>query len=153
VGRGTTFEIRLPATTASAEQLPEKRRSIAPGSGTVLLVDDEETVLAVGAEMLDRMSYTVLEASGGKEAVRLFQERHREIDLVILDLVMPDMGGGEVFDRLRRIDPNVRVLLASGYSMEGKAADILKRGCDDFIQKPFDMTLLSQKVSGLLSRS
>ena len=152
-GRGTTFEIRLPATTASAEQLPEKRRSIAPGSGTVLLVDDEETVLAVGAEMLDRMSYTVLEASGGKEAVRLFQERHREIDLVILDLVMPDMGGGEVFDRLRRIDPNVRVLLASGYSMEGKAADILKRGCDDFIQKPFDMTLLSQKVSGLLSRS
>ena len=152
VGRGTTFEIHLPATSASAETPPEQERSIDPGIGTVLLVDDEETVLAVGAEMLSRMNYTVRTAGGGEEAVRLFQADHEEIDLVILDLIMPDMGGGEVFDRLRSIDPGVKVLLASGYSMDGKAAEILERGCDDFIQKPFDMSLLSEKVSGLLSR-
>jgi signal transduction histidine kinase/CheY-like chemotaxis protein len=153
VGIGTTFEIHLPATQASAEVSLESDKTIDSGSGTVLLVDDEETVLAVGAEMLSRMRYTVLQASGGEEAVRLFQEAHEGIDLVILDLIMPDMGGGEVFDRLTKIDPSVKVLLASGYSMDGKAAEILKRGCDDFIQKPFDMALLSQKVNGLLNRS
>ncbi len=153
VGRGTAFEIHLPATSASTETPPEPEISLDPGSGTVLLVDDEETVLAVGAEMLSRMNYTLHRAGGGEEAIRLFQEHHDEIDLVILDLVMPDMGGGEVFDRLRRIDPNVKVLLASGYSMDGKAADILKRGCDDFIQKPFDMALLSKMVNALLNRS
>ncbi len=152
VGRGTTFEIYLPATSVSAETPPEQERSIDPGSGTVLLVDDEETVLAVGAEMLSRMNYTVRTAGGGEEAVRLFQADHEEIDLVILDLIMPDMGGGEVFDRLRGIDPGVKVLLASGYSMDGKAAEILERGCDDFIQKPFDMSLLSERVNALLSR-
>ena len=81
----------------------------------------------------------------GEEAVRVFTDSHQQIDLVILDLIMPDIGGGEVFDRLRTIRPDIKVLLASGYSM-GDAATILDRGCNGFIQKPFGMEKLSHAI-------
>ncbi len=148
-GRGTTFRMYLPSTEARPEVSGETEISFHKGEGAVLLVDDEEAVLDVGAEMLYRLNYLVYRARSGEEAVRLFQEKQELIRLVILDMIMPGMGGGEVFDRLKEIDPHVKVLLASGYSMDGNAAEILKRGCDDFIQKPFDLTVLSQKLGGL----
>jgi signal transduction histidine kinase/ActR/RegA family two-component response regulator len=150
VGEGTLFELFLPATDAPAVSPVEKGSSIVPGKGTILLVDDEPIVLDAGAEMLARLNYTVLTAAGGEEAVRCFERDHGEIDLVILDLIMPDLSGGEVFDRLKQIDEGARVLLSSGYTVDGKAAEILERGCDDFIQKPFDLRTLSRKVEGLL---
>ena len=149
-GEGTTFEIFLPTIEAPAEGRKEKTTTIIPGRGTILVVDDEPMVLNAAADMLGRLGYTVRKASGGHEAVRIFEQDHSGIDLVILDLIMPDMSGGEVYDRLMQIDEKVKVLLSSGYSIEGKAAEILERGCEDFIQKPFDLKTLSRSVGRLL---
>ncbi len=149
-GEGTTFEIFLPTIEAPAPGRKEKTTSIIPGRGTILIVDDEPMVLNAAADMLDRLGYSVWKASGGHEALRLFERDHSGIDLVILDLIMPDMSGGEVYDRLIQIDETVKVLLSSGYSIEGKAAEILERGCEDFLQKPFDLKTLSRKVGMLL---
>jgi CheY-like chemotaxis protein len=122
------------------------------GEGTVLLVDDEEMILDVGRQMLERLGYEVLVARSGIEALTVFKEHIDQIDLVILDLIMPDMGGGESFDRLREMDPDVKVLLSSGYSENGQAKEILKRGCRGFIQKPFDLNNLAMKVQEVLAK-
>jgi len=108
-------------------------------------------VLDIGIKVLKKLGYTVLNAKNGREAVALFQEHGDTINLVILDIVMPDIGGGEVYDRLKEIRPDVKVLLSSGYSIDGQARDIMDRGCDGFIQKPFSMKALSEKLSEILA--
>jgi two-component system, cell cycle sensor histidine kinase and response regulator CckA len=107
-------------------------------------------VLSVGHQMLDKLGYTVLPARSGGDALQLFAQHRGALDLVILDLVMPDMSGGDVFDRLQEMQPNVPVLLASGYSLDGKAEEIMQRGCRGFIQKPFSITTLGETVSDIL---
>jgi CheY-like chemotaxis protein len=109
-------------------------------------VDDEEMVLEVGEQLLARLGYRVLAAGGGEAALDLYERRNDEIDLVVLDMVMPGLSGGEVFDRMKAADPDVRVLLSSGYTIDGQAQEILDRGCRGFIQKPFDLETLSRKV-------
>ena len=151
-GKGTTFRIYLPA---SEEEVPEKKappETIEEGTETILLVDDEEMVLEVDQEMLEIMGYTVLVAKGGKEAIALFKENKETISLVILDMIMPDMGGGETYDQLKAINPDIKVLLSSGYSLDGEAEEILKRGCDGFIQKPFDLKEVSHKVREIVDK-
>ena len=101
--------------------------------------------------MLKRLGYHVLAATNGKTALSVFQAKQDEIDLVILDLIMPGMGGGEVYDALKEIDPTVKVLLSSGYSLDGQANEILERGCNGFIQKPFNMQSLSEKIEEILN--
>jgi CheY-like chemotaxis protein len=128
----------------------ETAADIIAGSGTILLIDDEETVLKVGGKVLEKMGYAVLEARSGKEALDTFSKYKAKIDLVILDLIMPDMGGGDTYDRIKEIDPRVKVLLSSGYSIEGQAGEIMKRGCDGFIQKPFTATALYEKVKEII---
>ena len=93
-------------------------------------------VISVGTKMIEKLGYRALAARNGQEALEIYRENRGRIDLVVLDMVMPGMGGGEVFDRLREIDPGVRVLLSSGYSINGQAQDILDRGCKGFLQKP-----------------
>jgi CheY-like chemotaxis protein len=100
--------------------------------------------------MLRKIGYTVHVAGSGEEALEFYQSQGHSIHLVILDIVMPGMGGGDVFDRLKEMDPAVRVMLASGYSLEGKALEIMKRGCVGFIQKPFNLAQLSEKVTSVL---
>jgi CheY-like chemotaxis protein len=100
-----------------------------------------------------RLGYQVKTAGNGPEALAIYQAEHAAIDLVVLDMIMPKMGGGEVFDRMREIDPHANVLLASGYSLEGKADKIMARGCNGFIQKPFDISELSVKLRSLLDPS
>ncbi|MCB2147347.1 MAG: response regulator [Deltaproteobacteria bacterium] len=159
VGRGTTFSIYLPAArilqipkekdklrVISSGRLPEK------GSGTILVVDDEEYILNADKAMLNELGYEVLLANGGKEALRVFDENKDRIDLLILDLIMPDMGGEVVYDRIKSSRPDVRVILSSGYSIEGQAASILKKGCDGFIQKPYNLNQLAQKIKEILVR-
>jgi PAS domain S-box-containing protein len=148
---GTEFRIYLPAAQRSAELDLESTGHVAAGSGVLLMVDDEEMVLDVSAQLLRRAGFTVHLARSGAEALDFYRANPGQIDLVILDMVMPGLGGGEVFDRLKQIDPQVRVLLSSGYSMEGQAAEILERGCDGFIQKPFDMEQLTRKIRLVLS--
>ena len=122
------------------------------GEGTVLVVDDDEAVLAACSEMLSLLHYTPICAGSGEAAIDIYDRRKDDIDLVVLDLILTDLDGGEVFDRIRAIDPDASVLLASGYSLEGEAAGILERGCDDFIQKPFTIEQFSLKVENVLRR-
>ena len=145
LGNGTTFSVYLPAAEEVGKTAIPEPSGILKGPETILLVDDEPYILEVGGKMLHKMGYTVIKASCGNEAVQLFENACREIDLVILDMIMPDIGGGEIFDRMRGIDPGVKVLLASGYSL-GDAAAIIERGCNGFIQKPFSMEKLSHAI-------
>jgi CheY-like chemotaxis protein len=103
--------------------------------------------------MVEHLGYVALRAKGGREAVETYGTNKNKIDLVILDMIMPDMGGGEAFDRMKEMNPSVKVLLSSGYSIDGQAREILGRGCDSFIQKPFDMKQLSSKIRELLGNS
>jgi two-component system cell cycle sensor histidine kinase/response regulator CckA len=151
-GHGTTFSIYLPASDQFVKKTSKPYERIIKGDETVLLVDDEEFVIDVGVELLKKLGYNVLEAGSGKEAIQLFGEWCDKIDMVILDMIMPDIGGGEVYDRIKEIDPQVKVLLSSGYSIDGQATDILERGCNSFIQKPFSMKVLSKKIREVLNK-
>ena len=151
-GEGTTFSIYLPATEKMIEEKKVLPDELVTGKGTVLLVDDEEMVLDAGEEMLKHLGYEVLLAEDGQKAVELYKENQNKIDMVLLDMVMPVMGGGEAFDRMKEINTNVKVLLSSGYSLEGEAKEILKRGCDAFIQKPFKLDQLSQEIRDILGK-
>jgi PAS domain S-box-containing protein len=130
---------------------PTARQAAAEATRTVLLVEDEEMVADIGRQMLERLGYRTLMARSGDEALALYEQRQAEIDLVILDMIMPGMGGGAVFDRIRSINPQALVLLSSGYSLTGQALDILNRGCRGFIQKPFSIDQLEQKLKEVLS--
>jgi nitrogen-specific signal transduction histidine kinase/ActR/RegA family two-component response regulator len=145
-GQGTTFSIYLPASEKKVQKAVETGYEIIKGTGTVLLVDDEEVVLEVGQDMLEAMGYRVRTARDGKEAIEVYRKNQDDIDFVLLDMIMPDMGGGEAYDKMKEINPDVEVLLSSGYSIDGQAKEILKRGCDAFIQKPFSMKELSGKI-------
>ena len=145
-GQGSTFQICLPASDETVAEAAVAEETIVPGNETILLADDEQMILEVGSQMLEALGYKVLTAGGGEETLSVYQARAQEIDLVVLDMIMPDMGGGETFDRLRAMDPGVRVILSSGYSINGKATEILDRGCRGFIQKPFNLEGLSMKI-------
>jgi len=152
-GVGTTFHIYFPALDKSNihSHIPHKGSDrIKSGKGTILMVDDEEIIIDVSIEMLQKLGYKVLKALSGKEAISEYQANSAKIDLVILDLIMPKISGGEVYDKLKEINPQVKVLLSSGYSVDGQATEILKRGCNGFIQKPFNMGDLSRKVNEIL---
>ena len=149
-GHGTTFSIYLPASCKKIHKTLEPPSQPVDGAGTILLVDNEEMVLGVGVKMLENLGYTVLEAKGGSEAVEVYNENKDEVDMVILDMIMPEMGGGEAYDRMKEISPNVKVLLSSGYSIDGQASEILRRGCVGFIQKPFSVKELSGRISEVL---
>ena len=149
-GQGSTFTVLLPASGRPPEETMQITETAARGSETILLVDDEAMILSVGAELLKHLGYRVLTADSGKAALEKFAANAAAIDLVILDLIMPDVGGRETFERLRSISPNVRVLLSSGYSIDGEASEILDRGCNGFIQKPFNLQQLAQKLRSVL---
>ncbi len=149
-GEGAAFTIYLPASEQPAEPAPPARDDALRGSGILLLVDDEEMILDVGRQMIQALGYQAVIARSGKEAVEIFQEQGNDIQAVILDMVMPEMSGAETFERLKHIDPDVRVLLSSGYSRRGQAEEILERGCRGFIQKPFRIEELSRKIKAVL---
>ena len=117
-----------------------------------MLVDDEEIVINVSREMLDSMGYNVIIAKGGKEALEIFKKDKDKIALVILDMIMPDLGGSQVYDVLKEIKPDIKVLLSSGYSIDGQASEIMSRDCDGFIQKPFNMIQLSKRIRKIFDK-
>jgi len=152
-GEGSRFSLSFPIAVRGADPTGAALGPSVEGEGTILVVEDDEAVLEACSEMLSLLNYTPICVASGGAAIDIFDRRKDEIDLVVLDLILTDINGGEVFDRIRAIDPDVRVLLASGYSLEGEAAGILERGCDDFIQKPFTIEQLSRKVESLLRRN
>ena len=158
VGKGTTIKIMLPAN-----ELPEEQQEPAPGkgetsadvpvpvfSGTILVADDEETVCVVTKRILEHMGWTVLTASDGREAVEIFRERADEIVCVLLDLTMPVMDGAEAFHEMRRIDADVKVILCSGYNMEDATERFAGKGLAGFIQKPYTIKALREKLTEIL---
>jgi two-component system cell cycle sensor histidine kinase/response regulator CckA len=152
-GEGTTFTIYLPASEKRIEPDEPASGDIVKGQGTILLVDDEAVILDVNSEILEMLGYTALIARSGQEAVELYRSKSAEIDLVILDMIMPGMSGEETFEMLKSINPKVRTILSSGYSMNEKTKKIIERGVYDFLQKPFVMEDLSEKIESVLRNS
>jgi two-component system cell cycle sensor histidine kinase/response regulator CckA len=150
---GTTFTIFLPASDLPPVEKPRPAIRRMRGNETLLLVDDEEMILTVGAQMLERLGYSVRTAKTGKDAIDIYGREVDTIAMVILDMIMPVMSGRDLFERLKSINPGVKTLLSSGYSIDGQAAEILERGCNGFIQKPFTLDALSQKIRGILDGS
>jgi PAS domain S-box-containing protein len=150
-GQGTTFNIYLPRSIKeSLKEKKESEKQFRQGTETVLVVDDEELNINVTRLILERLGYEVVTAGGGKEAIEIFSKPDNQIDLVILDMVMPEMGGGETYTALKQICPSMKCLLSSGYSINGQAADIMKKGVEAFIQKPFTMGELAEVIRKVL---
>ncbi|MCD4787642.1 MAG: response regulator [Desulfobacterales bacterium] len=149
-GHGSTFSLYFPASGEKVRKVLRTADEITRTTGTVLLVDDEDIVLEVEKELLETLGYEVLTARDGKEAVEVYKKKWDKIDLVLMDMVMPNMGGGEAYDRMKEINPRVKVLLSSGYSIDREAKEILARDCDGFIQKPCTIKELSEKIREIL---
>lgn len=151
-GKGTTFNIYLPASGQAADVETVADQALVEGKGSILLIDDEEIIINVATDMIRALGYEVEAVSDGRKAIDRFRESPGMFDLVILDLIMPGMGGAEAFDVIKSIRPGVKILLSSGYSIDGQAAAIMKRGCDGFIQKPFSIQELSKKLSEVMNK-
>jgi signal transduction histidine kinase/CheY-like chemotaxis protein len=148
-GKGTKFTICLPSSgkASSTEELGMEEASEPwRGSGTVLVVDDEETVRTVAKRMLGKIGFTILTAGSGHEAIEIFRDRTNEIDGVLLDLTMPIMNGEECFHELRKIRKDIRVIIFSGFSNEETANRFIEQGVNGFLQKPFNLKTLRNKM-------
>jgi len=151
-GRGSTFKLLFPAAAApqSSGSRPEAGGKWR-GTGTVLLVDDDESVRKVGRRMLEALGFSVLLANDGREAIEVFRARKDDISCVILDLTMPVMDGVDAFRELRGIDPEVVVLLSSGYNEQETMEQFEGSGLAGFIQKPYHVPLLEEKLRKVLA--
>jgi DNA-binding NtrC family response regulator len=138
--------IYLPASEKEIEDIDRPEAEVQMGLETILLIDDEEMILDIGSQMLEGLGYMVLTATGGRKGLQIYEKDKDKINLVILDMIMPDFSGKETFNALLRINPSVRVLLSSGYSLDDQAREIMQSGCNGFIQKPFTMVELSKKI-------
>lgn len=153
LGRGTTVRVLLPAcdqppASTTIDENPDDAQQI---SGTVLLADDEETVRAVGKRMLEKLGCSVFIAADGREAIDIFQQHADQIDLVILDLTMPHIDGEEAYRQLRRIKPDIRAIVSSGYNEQEVAQRFIGKGLAGFIQKPYQLDTLKAKVRSALA--
>jgi PAS domain S-box-containing protein len=150
-GKGTTFSLSFPL--ADGKPAVEEGKETGPlcGRGTILIADDEDDVRAMMRAMLESFGYNVLEARDGKEAVGLYRERSGEIDLLLLDMMMPRMTGEEAFAEIRRIVPSARAVLVSGYDERGRIGEVVASGFSDFLQKPFRRRDLGRLVGEVLA--
>ena len=147
-GNGTTFNIYLPASDDKAAIDVKVNKKLMKGQEKILLVDDEAGTIQVEELMLRELGYKVLAAMSGREAVKLYKDNR--VDLVALDMIMPEMNGKDTYEALKKINPAVKVLLVSGYSLNKQIEELMDQGCNGFIQKPFDIVQLSQKIRDVL---
>jgi len=151
-GQGSTFNIYLPSSVKKVEMEKKtaENRVVLSGNGGILLVDDESLILDTASDLLKRLGYTVYKAATGQEAVSIYCENQNRIDLVILDMILPGMSGSHVFGILRDINPDVKVILSSGYGLQGEVRNVMEMGCQGFIQKPYSVSDLSNIVHHIL---
>lgn len=150
LGKGTTVRIYLPAFEAQVKEAVKPKTDLPKGAGTVLIIEDEEMVMHVNRALLERMGYHVLGAKTGREAINIAKTFDGDIDLAILDIVLPDMGGKAIYPLIMEARPNLKVIVCSGYPFDGPAREILNAGAQDFIEKPFLLTTLSEKLKKVL---
>ncbi|HMK48928.1 MAG TPA: response regulator, partial [Thermodesulfovibrionales bacterium] len=151
-GHGTTFNVYLPASTAAAVEMRPPEETLLRGDETILVVDDEPINIEALEELLEELGYKALTARSGAEAIEVYKQHPAGIDLVILDMIMPEINGKETLIKLMEIDKDVTVLLSSGFSINGEAKAILNLGCRGFIQKPFKPEELTRKIRDALER-
>jgi two-component system, cell cycle sensor histidine kinase and response regulator CckA len=150
LGVGTTFDIYLPAFSGCAYKSVEPVVFARAGNGTILVIDDEPMILETTSQLLTGLGYTVHSALGGEEALRCYANRLDEIDLVIIDMVMPGMNGAQCHARIREIKPDMKTVLCSGYSMNQSVQRIMDQGCNYFLEKPFTLSQVSEVIRQLL---
>jgi two-component system, cell cycle sensor histidine kinase and response regulator CckA len=150
VCEGTCFTILLPFSQKEIVSEVKLSSETQTGTDTILLVDDEPMITEVGKEMISMLGYDVITASSGMEALEIVGTQNKRIDLFIIDMIMPQMSGGELFDKLKCLDPDVKIMLSSGYSIDGEAREIINRGCKGFIPKPFTVSQLGEKIRDVL---
>jgi len=155
LGKGTTVRIYLPAISAESKEQgakPVKQPEIElnTGEGTILMIEDEDVVIEVTQAMLEMLGYRVMVAKTGKDAIHITETFDGQIDLALLDIKLPDMEGRKVYPLIMEARPDLKVIVFSGYSIEGPAQDILDAGAQDFIQKPFSLATLSEKLKEFL---
>jgi len=148
---GSSFSIILPLKE-TIDDLGVRAVDENPGlyRETILLVDDDEKILTVGRKICRKLGYSVITAGSGKKALRIYKEKKDRINLVILDMVMPEMNGLETFLALKRLNPDIKVLLSTGYSIDEKAQDMLREGCKGYLLKPYSAIELSHKLREIL---
>ena len=150
LGKGTKVQIYLPVSEITVEEPKKAEVEIATGSGTILMIEDEDVVIEVTQTMLERLGYRVMVAKTGKDAIHITETFDGQIDLALLDIKLPDMEGGKVYPLIMKARPDLKVIVFSGYAIEGPAQKILDAGAQDFIQKPFSLATLSEKLKEVL---
>lgn len=151
VGVGTEFQILLPVSNIFSKKKKEKSRSFT-GQGTILLVDDEEFNRELGGDILESLGYKVIQAENGLEAIEIFHSRYKEIDLVVMDMIMPYMNGSEAFYKMKEVDKKCKVLISSGHIRNEKIDEMVDAGLLGIIQKPYTISELSKEVNDALKQ-
>ncbi|MBU4396049.1 MAG: response regulator, partial [Proteobacteria bacterium] len=151
-GQGSTFNVYLPLLEREGEEIAPTRdtSTISRGDGIVLVVDDDDIVRKMAEDILQSVGYTVLTAANGKDGVEMYRQHHGNIKVVLLDMVMPVMSGREAFMEMKKINPEVKVLLASGFRQDERVEDILELGVKSFLQKPYTITSLALTMKQVL---
>jgi CheY-like chemotaxis protein len=147
-GRGTSFEIYFPSTATHVGGYEQEAyaSSIAAGEGGVLLVDDEDQIRQMGERVLQRAGYRVYLAANGKDALQTYRAVWEEVDVVILDVVMPEMDGRACFERIREVNPEAKILVMTGYTSDGSVREFLSKGAVGIVEKPFEIQELTEAV-------
>jgi CheY-like chemotaxis protein len=149
--KGSSFSVILPLKETNSDfDTPSESDQLILGNESILMVDDEHRILTVGREICRALGYSVITCDSGKEALDIYKEKNENINLVILDMIMPGMNGLETFLALKKIDPDVKVLLSTGYSIDSKAQEMLKQGCKGYILKPYSVIDFSHKLREIL---
>lgn len=145
---GTTFKIYLPAITEPETERRAELEQVPPrgGTETILLADDEDFIRDLGQTFLSRAGYTVLTATSGPEALQLYLREGDRISLLILDLIMPEMGGDKCLDEILAINPDAKIVISSGAAIEGKKKEIMESGAKGFVSKPFRLREMLKTV-------
>ncbi|MBA3037966.1 MAG: response regulator [Desulfobacterium sp.] len=150
-GKGTSVHIYLPVIENQTRKSEKPDAKVYSGKGTILIVEDEEIVLNVYKQMLKKFGYKTIESKTGGEAINIMEQYKESISLVLLDIGLQDMTGGNVFSMIRKINPNQKVVVCSGYSIDGPVQKILDEGANGFLQKPFSLAVLNEKVKAVLA--
>ncbi len=151
-GRGTSFMIYLPASCSELTQEVKEEKPLIKGTETILLVDDEDVIREVTREMLESLGYKVLSADSGHDAILQYKKHKERIELIILDMIMPGMNGNEAYKVLKDINPDVPIILSSGYSADGQAREMMDTGVSAFLQKPYLMQDLSFTIREVIDK-